>query len=311
MLLTNILEGNTMYTQFFGNYLFSSGYVTKEQLLPALLRHTHEVLRVSTLALYKGYMSAQEIDFVINMQKEQGRKFSELAIEQGLLSQTQVLELLNLKAPDFLTLGQTLIDDGAFTYEQFENILADYRSQHEFLEMELNEANKSDIQLLIDSFSIVSESAIPVFGKSYLELLFNNFVRYIGDDFTALPASVCTEFATEHCVAQSIHGNYIVNTYLAMDEASAIAFAGRYSGEIFDRYDEYVEAALEDFLNLHNGLFIVNASNERSNELTLGILEHKEETILNFDTHPTFLFSVYYPFGMIHFIMEVVQIYEP
>ena len=300
-----------MYTQFFGNYLFSCGYVTKAQLLPALLRQPHEVVRVSTLALYAGYMSAQEIESIIKIQNEQGRKFSELAIEQGLLTQAQVLELLNTKAPDFLMLGQTLIDDGAFTYGQFENILTDYRSQHEFLEMELNEENKNDIQLLIDSFSLVSESAIPIFGKAYLELLFNNFVRYIGDDFTALPASICTEFATEYCVSQSIQGNYIVNTYIGMDEASALAFAGRYSNEIFDRYDEYVAASLEDFLNLHNGLFIVNASNERSNELTIGTIEHQDDTILCFDEHPTYLFSIYYPFGMIHFIMEVVQIYEP
>lgn len=300
-----------MYTQFFGNYLFSTGYVTKEQLLPALLRQPHEVIRISTLALYAGYMSAQEIESVIQIQREKGRKFSELAIAQGFLTQKQVLELINTKAPDFLMLGQTLIDDGAFTYGQFENILTDYRSQHEFLELELNEENKNDIQLLIDSFTIISESAIPIFGKAYLELLFNNFVRYIGNDFTALPVSACQEFATEYCVSQSIQGNYVVNTYLAMDESSAIAFAGRYSNEIFDRYDEYVAASLEDFLNLHNGLFIVNASNERSNELSIGIIEHQDNMILSYGTHPTFLFSVYYPFGMIHFIMEVVQIYEP
>ena len=164
---------------------------------------------------------------------------------------------------------------------------------------------------MIDSFSIISESAIPVFGKAYLELLFNNLVRYIGEDFTALPASACQEFATEYCVSQSIHGNYVVNTYLAMDEAAAIAFAGRYSNEILDRYDEYVAASLEDFLNLHNGLFIVNASNERSNELSIGIIEHHDGVIMEFEDNTTFLFSIYYPFGMIHFILEVVQVYEP
>ena len=297
-----------MYTQFFGNYLFSNGYVTKEQLLPALLRQPHEVVRVSTLALYAGYMSAQEIEYIIHIQKEKGRKFSELAMEEGLLTQKQVLELINTKAPDFLMLGQTLIDDGAFTYMEFENILTDYRSQHEFLEMELDEENKNDIQLLIDSFSLIAEAEIPAFGKSYLELLFNNFVHYIGTDFTALPASTCSEFAAEYCVGQSILGDYVVNTYLAMDEASAIAFAGRYSNEIFDRYDEYVAASLEDFLNLHNGLFIVNASNERSNELHIGTISHQDDMIIDFEDHPAFLFSIYYPFGMVHFIMEVAQI---
>lgn len=294
-----------MYTQFFGSYLFSNGYVTKEQLLPALLRQPHEVVRISTLALYTGCMSAQEIEYIINIQKEKGRKFSELAMEEGYLTQKQVLDLINMKTPDFLVLGQMLIDDGVFTYAEFENILADYRSQHEFLEIELDEENKNDIQLLLDSFMIISETAVPAFGKSYLELLFNNFVHHIGNDFTALPASTCDEFAAEYCVCQSIYGDYNLNTYLAMDEASAIAFAGRYSNEIFDRYDEYVVAALEDFLNLHNGLFIVNASNENSCELRIGTINHEDNTIISFHDYPTFLFSIYYPFGMVYFLIEV------
>lgn len=298
-----------MYNQFFGNYLFSKGYVTKEHLISAIIRQTKEIVHVSTLALYSGYMSAQEVKYVIDIQKEEGKKFSEVAIAHGFLTQEQVLELLNTKSPDFLLLGQILINDGVFTYEQFENILTDYRSQSEFLELELNQSNKDDIQRLIDSFSIISEAAIPAFGQSYLELLFNNFVRYIGDDFTTLPPSLCTEFATEHCVSQSINGSYVVNTYINISEETSISFAERYTQESFTEYDEYVAASLEDFINLHNGLFIVNASNSNSNELTLGTLAPHNNTILNFE-HTTYVFPIYYPFGIIHFIMEIIYVDE-
>ena len=57
-----------MYNQFFGNYLFSKGYVTKEQLIPALMRQDQELVRVGTLALYSGYMSPDEIEHIIAMQ---------------------------------------------------------------------------------------------------------------------------------------------------------------------------------------------------------------------------------------------------
>lgn len=296
-----------MYTQFFGNYLFTEGYVNKEQLLSALARQPKELVRVSTLALYSGYMSAQEIEYVVNLQNESGKKFSELAIEHGYLSQSQVVELLNTKAPDFMILGQILINDGVFTLTEFENILTDYRSHSEFLDLELNEENKNDIQRLIDGFSIISEASIPEFGKSYIKLLFNNLVRYIGDDFSSLPPSSSTEFATECCVSQIIEGSYIVNTYLNMDKDTAIAFAERYSGEVFMEYNEYVTAAVEDFLNLHNGLFIVNASNNNSNELCIAVLNQHTDTILSFD-HPTYLFPICYPFGIVYYIMEVISL---
>ena len=296
-----------MFSQFFGNYLFSNGYVTKEQLIPALVRQTKETLLVRTLALYAGYMSAQEIKHIAELQQEENKKFSELAIKYGYLTQHQVMELLNMKAPNFLILGQILVNDGVFTYEEFENILTDYRSQSEFLDFELNEENRNDFHRLVEDFSIVSETAIPDFGKSYLELLFNNLVRYIGDDFSTLPPSLCTEFATECCVSQTIEGPYVVNTYFNMDGATAIAFAERYSGDPYSEVDEFVIAAMDDLLNLHNGLFIVNASNDSLNELSIGVLCHHPDTIINFE-NATYLFPICYPFGIVYFIMEIIRL---
>ena len=306
MHLINISEGNTMFSQFFGNYLFSNGHVSKEQLLPALSRQSKTSLQVSMLALYSGYMSSQEIQHVIQLQKEEGKKFSEIAINYGYMDQHQVMELLNTRVPDFLILGQILINDGVFTFEEFENILTDYRSQAEFLDFELDEENRNDFQRLIEDFSIVSEVAIPDFGKTYLELFFNNLVRHIGDDFSTLPPSLCTEFATEYCISQNIEGPYVVNTYLNMDESTALAFAERYSGESYSEVDEYVVAAIEDLLNLQNGLFIVNASNDSSKEFSIGIIEKHPNTIVELG-RDTFLFPICFSFGIIYFIMEVIR----
>lgn len=294
-----------MYNQFFGNYLFSKGYVTKEQLIPALKRQKQERVRVGILALYSGYMSPSEVEYITELQAERGKKFSELAIENGFLTQDQVLELLNAECPSFITLGQVLIDCGVFDYEAFSNILADYRSQNEFLELELNEDNKDEIQCLIDDFALLSESSFSAFSKSYLELLFNNFIRFIGDDFTALPPDVCTEFPTERCIKQPINGSYRANTYLSIDEATALAFAERYTGDVYNEYDEYVRASLEDFLNLHNGLFIVNASNDHSNELTIGVLEPEHDSLITFENN-AYHFPICYPFGIVHFVIEII-----
>ena len=142
--------------------------------------------------------------------------------------------------------------------------------------------------------------------KSYLELLFNNFVRYIGDDFSTLPPSLCTEFPTEYCISQKIDGPYIVNTYFNMDEATAHAFAERYAGEPYFEVDEYVIASIEDMLNLQNGLFIVNASNESSNEFCIGTIGQHINTIANFERN-TFLFPICYSFGIIYFMMEIIH----
>ena len=157
---------------------------------------------------------------------------------------------------------------------------------------------------------MLSEDAFSSFGRSYLELLFNNLIRFIDDDFTALPPSRCNEFPTEYCVKQAICGNYEINTYLSMDKECALAFAERYTGEVFTECNEYVRAVLEDFINLHNGLFIVNASNDHSNELRIDILENVDDTLLTFNNN-AYHFPIYYPFGIVHFVIEIINITEP
>ncbi len=89
-----------------------------------------------------------------------------------------------------------------------------------------------------------------------------------------------------------------------MGEKTAVEFACRYAREIFPEFDEYVQAALEDFLNLHNGLFTVNLSNDYSVELQLTPPGVETPELLTF-TSETYLLPIVYPFGTFHFIIEM------
>uniref|UniRef100_UPI004056126B chemotaxis protein CheX n=1 Tax=Agathobacter sp. TaxID=2021311 RepID=UPI004056126B len=298
-----------MYTQFFGNYLISKELITHEQLISALSRQNHEVVHLSTLALYSGCMLPSEIEEITKLQLVEGRKFSELSIEKGYLTKEQVLELLRTDSPNFLVIGQILLRDGIFTYESLNDIFIDYRSSSEFFELEMDDEGNDFINTLIDNFLILSESAINTFGKTYLTLLFNNFIQTIGDDFTALPPTQVQEFSCHNCIKQSVMGNYNLTSYICMGNETALAFAERYAREPFNEVNEYVQACLEDFLNVHNGVFIVNASNNNANELTLGIPQVPEDIVMTFD-NPTYYFPVMYPFGTVHFLIELEHIKE-
>lgn len=71
-----------------------------------------------------------------------------------------------------------------------------------------------------------------------------------------------SEYMTNYCVTQKDEGLLSFNSGIDMSKSVAIAFASRYAKEEFHEFDEYVKASIEDFLNLHNGLFNVNMSNE-------------------------------------------------
>lgn len=298
-----------MYTQFFGNYLLSQGFVTQEQLFAAMQKQATQHMKLGTLAMHAGLMTASEVDQIVILQTHQDKKFGELAIEHGYLTNEQVLDLLKSQNPDFLLLGQILVDEGVINNTDLENIITDYRSKNEMLELDMTIENQENISRLFENFFIMSETPVSKLGRMFLELLFNNFIRFVGEDFTPLSSDKIDEFPTECCVVQEVVGEYSVAAYINMDEETAIEFASRYVGDQFMTYDEYVQASLDDFLNLHNGLFIVNCSNDYSLELSITAPDHKENTVLTFD-NDTYYFPILYSFGTVHFILEIKKTYD-
>ena len=298
-----------MYTQFFGNYLLSKNYVNKDQLFSAIQQLSSQHMKLGTLAIHAGLMTASEVDSVVVEQTHQDKRFGELAVTMGYLTEQQVNDLLNSQSPDYLLLGQILVDDNVLTNSDLENIIADYRLSNEILDLDIKIDDQATFTKLFDNLIFNSNETFSAYGRMYMELLFNNFVRFVGEDFTPFPADICKEFPTECCVAQEVFGDYSITTYMTMDTDTAIEFASRYVGDSFDEYDEYVKASLEDFLNLHNGLFIVNCSNSDSLELSISAPTHYDNMVIDFE-NVTYHFPIIYSFGTVHYILEVKKICE-
>ena len=96
----------------------------------------------------------------------------------------------------------------------------------------------------------------------------------------------------------------LFRSYLDIEEDSAIAFASRYVKEDFTAFNEYVRASIEDFLNIHNGLFNVNISNEDSIELLLNPPVNLENTMISSSSNILHL-PIIYPFGTLNILIKV------
>jgi len=182
---------------------------------------------------------------------------------------------------------------------------SDYISENEINELDYYDESRRKVDLLLNQY-MSEKDGRPVsdFKSAFCTLLFNNLIRFIGDDYTPFRGEELFEYPTEFCVSQKIHGKYNMTLYIDMPRETCIEFASRYVGEAFDEFDEYVEASVMDFLNLHNGLFCVNESNSDDVELTLEPPVVESDPLLIFDDAMSML-PVIYPFGTINFIFEV------
>lgn len=295
-----------MYAQFFGNYLLSRGVITGEQLIDAIQKKSVSHVKLGTLAMHAGYMTANEVDQIIIMQTHQDARFGELAVKEGYLTEAQVTELLKAQNPDFLQLGQTLIDEGIIDNQQLQALMIDYESENEIYEGDYSNETIASINHLVENFFVIAERSLSSFEVSFIRLFLTNLVRFIGDDFTPVSPYTCKEYPTNFCVSQRINGRFSVKTYIDMPETACIKFASRYVGEDFTSFDEYVQSSLEDFLNLHNGLFNVNVSNDMSIELSLDPPVVETDELLTFKAE-TFLLPIVFSFGTLHVIFEIFK----
>ena len=291
-----------MYTQFLGNYLLQRGIVNQEQLFKAMSRLSQTHIKLGTIAIKEGLMTAKEVDECLYVQSREDKRFGEIAVERGYLTNDQVNELLSLQTPDYILLGQNLVEDNVFSYEDLERILFEYQNDTELYDLSLDVENQETIAAIIKKFFLLAEMPVNETNVMYLELMFNSLIRFVGEDFSPLTPMVLDEYPITFGVSQAISSGTDYLTHIDCDRDTAIAFASRYANEEFTEFDEYVIAALEDFLNLHNGLFIVNVSNNTSETIALAPPEITMEGVLS-GPNKCVDFPVAYPFGTIHLII--------
>lgn len=293
-----------MFTQFFGNYLLNERLCTPAQLIDGLQEKKNTRVKLGVLAINAGYMTSEQVDKIHEMQTKLDKRIGDIAVEFGYMTQEQTDELLNSQKPGYLLLGQTLVDKGYLTNAEFEKAIHAYKQKYSLSDDDIVGAESSKIEDMIKTLYDFTSISNGDLYASYISLLVNNLVRFIGDDFTPLkPLDVVEADAAAYRITQNITGTFSTCTSVIADEKTLVDFSSRYAEDEMNDLDEYAQAAVCDFVNLHNGLFTVNVSNDQEIELRLtppefekGVSDNKESV---------FVLPIQYPFGTLHFVITL------
>lgn len=279
-----------MFTQLFGHFLLNKNIITAEQLGAALEAKNNVRVKLGALAIDAGLMTAAQVDTVHEEQKRVDKRIGDIAVEMGFITRDNVEALLAKQKTANIVLGQALIDLGYLTNTQFADALAEYKASASFK----GDDNSDDESLRKDIVTIFDLEYDPDkdFYVDYIMLLTKNLIRFIGDDFALLGCTKKADVSYDYISTQALTGELSAFTAIGGDDKAFINLASRYAvdssddvdGDIdefglFEEVDEFVEACAGEFLNLQNGLFAVNMSNNKNIELDL-----EPQDILHNDT---------------------------
>jgi hypothetical protein len=251
-----------VFTQYFGQYLLNKGYLNLEQLHDGLEHQKETRLKLGVLAVNSGYMSADEADKVNEAQKRLDKRFGELAVDMGYLKQDQVEELLSSQKFGHLLLGQALVDKGYMTLQEFEKAINEYKKDYSISDNGFEAIQRDDVDEMVNTFIKFEGSKNEKLLKGYLALFTRNIIRFIDTEAIISEVAKLEEYECKFTAKQDIKGEINLTTFIEAEENSFIKFASKYAEEELSSVDEMVEASVGEFLNLHNGIFAVNMSNE-------------------------------------------------
>lgn len=255
-----------MLNQYFGNYLLSNNLVDPHVLMSLLDENKKAHVKLGILAINSNLMTAKQVNEIHEMQKKIDKRFGELAVEKGYLKEADVDFLLGQQRLNSVQLSQLLVDKNIFTLEELENILLAYRKENNVDEMQFKEIEKINSNEVLKSVLKLQGKILQIDDMSvyndYLTLCLRNFVRFIDHQLFLddLKDNVLSEKTI--AVSQEISGTYNLMSYFIMEEDTFIKVAASYSKMELEKRDELVEASVAEFLNLNNGLFTVNMSEE-------------------------------------------------
>ena len=292
-----------MFTQFFGNYLLRKQLISPENLSEAFQIQKNTRLKLGVLAINAGYMTADQVEKAHDQQQRADKRIGDVMVEMGFLTSEQVEELLKTQPSGHLLLGQALVDKGYMTTEQFETALRSYKEETSISDSDFDDVNEAAAQKLVNNFYDFSSSSSSVYMAKYVSMLFKNLIRFIGGDFTPMEAHGL-DGALSNVICQKISGGMNAVTIVATDPTAMAEFASRFAKEHLIANDEYTQACVSEFLNLHNGLFAVNISNDTGIELQLEPQSY-EENIDAGGLEEACVIPVFFSFGMVNFIISI------
>ncbi|MGN1090260.1 MAG: chemotaxis protein CheX [Huintestinicola sp.] len=272
------------------------------QLSDALAAQKQTRVKLGVLAINAGYMTAEQVDMVHAAQQRMDKRIGDIACEMGFLTEDKVMELLKTQGAAHLQLGQALVDSGAMTNAQFADALNSYKAENSLTDVDFADESGTKINDIIANFYRFDSEENGELITEYVTLLFKNIIRFIGDDFTPLAPERLPSAEVSIAAVQKTSGAFTCSTVFEAVEQGYIGFASRYAGETLTEADEMADASCGEFLNLHNGLFCVNVSNEKQLEIKLAPQEYIRDTSIS---GTVYRIPLVFPYGTVNFMIIV------
>ncbi|WP_029322630.1 chemotaxis protein CheX [Butyrivibrio sp. AE3004] len=245
-----------MFDRIMGKYLLDRGKLSKAQLSLAYQVQESKRAKLGVIAVNEKLMTVAQAEEINALQATMDKRFGDLAIERGYLSEIQVGYLLSLQGNEFQTFTSALIAKEMMSLEELDETLKMYQQEKGLNDEQMTALKSGDIELIVPIFSGTDDpeyNALFDYGIKNLYRLVDTHL-YLGNVYTV-------HNIKEECIAyQSFDGDVKATVALIGKNENLQKLAKSYTKEEFIETEEDALDAMCELINCINGLYATDRS---------------------------------------------------
>lgn len=164
--------------------------------------------------------------------------------------------------------------------------------------------NKKSVSRILESSNYLSLPGMSDFVRTYIEKLVYNINMYVEPEFSLGNVEILSGFSGKVELSQQITG--VPSAYSCVEgrDDVLVKFAENYSHLGVKSFDVLAREAILDFLNLHNGLFVVMLSKNNICELSLDAPKQNGNFTVDLASYKTItVIPVMFSYGTVKFYL--------
>ncbi len=164
-----------MFGQYFGDYLLKNNQITPDQFADVMDYQDNHRAKLGLIAVSEGLLSIKQADELNRLQALQDKRFGDLAIEKGYLTDADISHLLRLQGNPYLVFIQALEENQVMTQEDAEVLVASFQKERHLSNSDMTAIKNGELETLIPVFVDKDSDMI----QFLIGLALRNVVRFV------------------------------------------------------------------------------------------------------------------------------------
>ena len=178
-----------MFSQFFGNYLLNKQKITNEQLISCMEYMRANRVKLGLIAESEGLLTRKQADELNHLQMQSDKRFGDLAVEKGYLTEADISHLLQLQGNPYLIFVQALEENHVMNREEIQKNLEAFQKEEGLTNSAIDAIKYGDFERLLPTFVTTDNKAV----LDMMGLVLRNIVRFVSSYIRIEEAKKVTE----------------------------------------------------------------------------------------------------------------------